>query len=233
LLNIKEIKLSKTKSRMAIEKGEFSGWDDPRTWSMQSLQKRGIQPEAIRKFILGMGMSLADIVIPADILYAENRKIIDAGANRYFAVLDPVMIEVDGAPRMKSTDAPLHPDFPRRGKRKIPLKDGRIYVEHADFERLYGKDVGLINLYTVNMERVDGKVQFLTKDIRMEDSKIHWVSEPNVKVKVVMHDGSTMEALAEPGIKKAKVGDMVQLVRVGFCRVDKAGKQTVLYYAHK
>ncbi|MFQ6119587.1 MAG: glutamate--tRNA ligase, partial [Methanosarcinales archaeon] len=64
LLNIKELKLSKTEMRKAIERGEYSGWDDSRTWSLQSLRKRGIQPEAIRKFILGMGLSLADVTVP-------------------------------------------------------------------------------------------------------------------------------------------------------------------------
>src|SRR3989304_413678 len=46
MLSIKEAKLSKTGTRIAIEKGEYSGWDDPRTWSLQSLRKRGIRPDA-------------------------------------------------------------------------------------------------------------------------------------------------------------------------------------------
>lgn len=233
LLNIKDIKLSKTGSRIAIEQGKYSGWDDPRTWSMQSLRKRGILPEAIRKFVIGMGMSLADIVVPAEILYAENRKLIDAKANRYFAVLDPIELPIKDAPAIKSTTAPLHPDFPRRGGRKIPVNSSRIYVEREDFEKLYGSDVGLINLYTIKMERKDGKASFVSKDIKFEDRKIQWVSEPNVKMKITMPDGSMREALAEPSIKKANVGDIVQLVRVGFCRVDKTGRQMVLYFAHK
>jgi len=72
---------------------------------LQSLRKRGIQPEAIRRFILGMGLSLADVTVPTEILYAENRKIIDSKANRYFAVLDPVEISVKKAPKIKETKA--------------------------------------------------------------------------------------------------------------------------------
>src|SRR4030042_5828715 len=41
-----EYKLSKTYQRQKIQEGEFVGWEDPRTWSMQSLAKRGIQPAA-------------------------------------------------------------------------------------------------------------------------------------------------------------------------------------------
>jgi len=236
LLNIKDIKLSKTKSRIAIEHGEYSGWDDPRTWSMQSLRRRGIQPEAIRNFIMGLGMSLADIVVPSEILYAENRKIVDANANRYFAVLDPVALSVKSAPKTRTVAAALHPDFPRLGKRKIPVDHSRIYVERQDFEKLYGRNAGLMNLYTIKMERENGKVQFVSKEIKFEDSKVHWVSEPNVKIKVVMPGGKEVEAVAEPGIGKEKEGDVVQLVRIGFCCVGKeggGGRQTVLYFAHK
>jgi glutamyl-tRNA synthetase len=233
LLNIKDVKLSKTKSRIAIEEGNYSGWEDPRTWSMQSLRRRGITPEAVRNFIVGLGMSLADIVIPKEILYAENRKVIDAKANRYFALLDPIKLAIRNAPKTKSVKASLHPDFPKRGKRKITVDSSKVYIDRSDFERLYGQDVGLINLYTIKMERKQGKVDFVSKEIRMEDRKVQWVSEPNVKIKVVMPDGSVHKGIAEPGIKKAKVGDTVQLVRLGFCRVDKRGKETVLYFAHK
>lgn len=233
LLNIKDIKLSKTKSRIAIEHGKYSGWDDPRTWSLQSLRKRGILPEAIRNFILRMGLSLADVTVPLEILYAENRKLIDARANRYFAVLDPIRLSVRKAPKIKSTTAPLHPDFPNRGKRRIPVDNNKIYVEREDFEKFYGSNVGLINLYTIKMERVRRKVDFISKEIRFEDKKIHWVSEPNVKIRIVMPNGRVLKALAEPNIKKTKVGNIVQLVRIGFCRVDKVGKETILYFTHK
>ena len=91
---LKEAKLSKSKARAAIEAGALSGWEDPRTWSLQSLRRRGIQPEAIRNFIIGMGMSLADVNMPAEILYAENRKLTDKRANRCFAVFEPFKIAV-------------------------------------------------------------------------------------------------------------------------------------------
>ncbi|MHA1451181.1 MAG: glutamate--tRNA ligase, partial [Candidatus Hodarchaeales archaeon] len=82
ILKLDEAKLSKSRARVAIEKGTLKGWDDPRTWSLQSLRKRGLMPDAIRIFIKRMGMSLSDVTVPAEILYAENRKLIDAGAKR-------------------------------------------------------------------------------------------------------------------------------------------------------
>jgi glutamyl-tRNA synthetase len=230
LLNIQEAKLSKTEARRAIAAKEYSGWDDPRTWSLQSLRKRGIQPEAVRKFIVNMGLSLADVTVPAEILYAGNRKMIDSKANRYFAVLNPVEISVKKAPKIKNVKASLHPDFPKRGCRNIPLNVEKIFVERDDFEKFKNKEVGLMNLFSVRLKKA---AEFKSEKIKMEMQKIHWVSENNLKIKIVMPDGSIKKAVAEPDIKNLKENELVQLVRFGFCRVDKVNKDIVLYYAHK
>jgi glutamyl-tRNA synthetase len=75
--------------------------------------------------------------------------------------------------------------------------------------------------------------KFLSREIPFEVPKIHWVSEPNVKIKIFMPDGSIKEALAEPSIKNVKEDDIIQLVRVGFCRVDSVNGEFLLYFAHK
>jgi glutamyl-tRNA synthetase len=230
MLNVEEAKLSKTEARKNIEKGIYLGWHDPRTWSLQSLKKRGIQPEAIRKFILNMGLSLADVNVPAEILYSENRKIIDPRANRYFAVLNPVKIKIDNAPEITETEINLHPNFPERGKRKIPVKLDKIYVEKEDFENFKDKTVALMYLLTIDNLK---NSKFLSREIPFEVPKIHWVSEPNVKIKIFMPDGSIKEALAEPSIKNVKEDDIIQLVRVGFCRVDTVNGEFLLYFTHK
>jgi len=69
-------KISKSKAQKEVASGEFSGWDDPRTWSVQSLRKRGFQPEVIRKFIEDIGLNQNDISVPIEILYSINRKIV-------------------------------------------------------------------------------------------------------------------------------------------------------------
>lgn len=228
MLKLEGLKLSKTEARKLIEKKIYSGWEDPRTWSLQSLRKRGIQPEAVRNFIKRMGLSLSDVSVPLEILYAENRKIIDSIANRYFAVLDPVMISVKV--NVKPIKVDLHPDFPKRGKRTIPVNSDRIYVEREDFENFHDKEVGLMNLFSIKLRR---NSELTSKEVKYEIRKIHWVSEPNVNVKVVMPDGRVKRGVAEPSIKKVKADSIVQLQRVGFCRVDKVGRETVLYFAHE
>ncbi|MEM5801989.1 MAG: glutamate--tRNA ligase [Candidatus Aenigmatarchaeota archaeon] len=230
LFTIKEVgKISKTKIRKAIERKEYSGWDDPRTWTLLSLKKRGIQPEAIRNFILRMGLSEADITIPVEILYSENRKIIDSKANRYFAVLNPIKIKIKDLV-IDEIKISLHPDFPNRGYRKIPIDKNKIYIESEDFEKFEDKNIGLAYLATINLSKTP---KFISKNIPLELQKIHWVSEPHEKIKILMPNGEIKTAIAEPDIKKVKVNQLIQLFRIGFCRVDKVGREIILYYAHK
>lgn len=232
MLKLEEAKLSKSKARAAIESGTMTGWEDPRTWSLQSLRKRGIDPKAVRNFIIRMGMSLADVTVPAEILYAENRKIIDKRANRYFAVLNPLKISVslDKKREKRYTTAPLHPDFPKRGKKTIPVVSSDIYIEKEDYEKYKDKEVGLMNLFSV---KLGAKSKLISEEIKMESPKIQWVSEPHVEIKIVMPNGEIKTAMVEPDIVKAKVGDVVQLMRTGFSRVDKNKRDIVLYFAHK
>jgi len=87
---------------------------------MQSLQKRGIHPDALRKAMLDLGLSLVDISISMKPVYSENRKIRDSEASRAFFVQDPVWLVASGI-EQDFAEAPVHPDFEERGVRKIPL----------------------------------------------------------------------------------------------------------------
>src|SRR5439155_732582 len=120
-------------------------------WSLQSLRRRGIRPAALREFVLSFGLSLNDIEVPAETLYAENRKLIDKDANRYFFVPDPVAVEIDGLPPIERVKAPLHPDFPGRGVRAIPAGP-KVQVAREDFEKFRGKEVRLKDFCNVVLD---------------------------------------------------------------------------------
>ena len=90
-------KISKSKAQHEVKSGQFSGWDDPRTWSVQSLRKRGIQPEAIRQFVESIGLNQSDIAVPVDILYALNRKIVHEKAiQAQFKKIEKTGMEAEG-----------------------------------------------------------------------------------------------------------------------------------------
>ncbi len=75
LINIKGVKLSKSKGQKEVKAGIYSGWDDPRTWSLQSLEKRGFEPEAIRAFLLEFGLTEREGEASVEILYSKNREL--------------------------------------------------------------------------------------------------------------------------------------------------------------
>ena len=100
-LKFSDLKLSKTEARNQIQKGIYDGWDDPRTWSLQSLKRRGIKPEALKESLLDLSMSQSGINFSVNWLYSKNQDIIDDISNRYFYVEDPVSLTINLIPNDK------------------------------------------------------------------------------------------------------------------------------------
>ena len=140
-------KISKSKAQKEVRSGEFMGWDDPRTWSIQSLRRRGFKPEAIRKFIEEIGLTRQDISVPIEALYSINRKMLDKEANRYFFVQNPCKIKISGVKGKSLVEMPLHPDNLSRGVRKLvtgneffvadKLERGAVSYTHLTLPTIY------------------------------------------------------------------------------------------------
>ena len=228
ILRFKDIELSKSLYRREVEAGRLSGYDDPRTWSLQSLRRRGIRPAALRRFILSFGLSLSDVEVAAESLYAENRKLIDGEANRYFLVPEPVTTEIEGLPPVVHVKAPLHPDFPGRGERVLDAGH-RVHVPSEDFAKLRGKEVRLKDFCNIVLDHKSAFVSMENKDI----PKIQWLVH-GVTAHVIMPDASEVRGLAEPTVSSLKVDDVVQFERFGFARIDHVSKAEVrAYFAHR
>jgi len=228
ILRFKDIELSKSLYRREVEAGRLSGYDDPRTWSLQSLRRRGIRPAALRRFILSFGLSLSDVEVAAESLYAENRKLIDGEANRYFLVPEPVTTEIEGLPPVVHVKAPLHPDFPGRGERVLDAGH-RVHVPSEDFAKMRGKEVRLKDFCNIVLDHKSAFVSMENKDI----PKIQWLVH-GVTAHVIMPDASEVRGLAEPTVSSLKVDDVVQFERFGFARIDHVSKAEVrAYFAHR
>lgn len=81
-----------------------------------------------------MGVGMTDVSISMESLYAENRKIVDPIANRYFFVWDPVEMEItDAEPTVAKL--PLHPTDHARGFREIVVGN-KVFVCKDDVEKL-------------------------------------------------------------------------------------------------
>ena len=213
--------LSKSKSQAEVESGKYSGWDDPRTWSIRSLLKRGIQVEALRSFISKFGMSEKESMeVPIDLLYNENKKLIE-DSSRYFFINEPVKIKIQNAPAMKAK-APLHPAIPKKGFRNFETA-GEFYITKRDFNDIKKSKEGAVYrfMHLFNFTRKGSKFFYHSTEHTDElgAKLIHWLpSSEQGKIKIMMEDGKYAKGIAENASMKLKQGTIVQFERFAFCR---------------
>ena len=181
-----------------------------------------------------------------DNIYAYNRKIVDPRASRYFYVEDPVPIMVNGVPRTYTSNPLLHPSYPERGHRKLDVQPinnkARLLISKKDFASLRrGQVIRLMELFNVTVEKIaeEGvEASFHSEPYdearKLNASLIHWLPEAgNLRVNVVMPTSEISEGLGEQGLKQEGIGQIVQLTRFGFGRIDEVTQDLVtIYYAH-
>jgi glutamyl-tRNA synthetase len=245
LSNNKENLLSKTNARNKIVNGIYSGWDDPRTWSLQSLKMRGIKPQALKESLLDLGLSINAINFSVDWLYANNKKIIDDQSYRYFYVEDPTHIEITEVPEGLYVAEPLLlPSNPKKGKRRIEVKakNGKLEVLIAflDAEKLkIGQIIRLKDLINILITDIDLnnkliKADFHSYELNREFSIIHWVpKEENVVVSILKPDGKLSKGKGEINLVNIPLNKTIQFERFGFVNPIKWEHDTLkCYFTH-
>lgn len=216
-----------------VAAGDLDGWDDPRAPTVQSLARRGIRGEAVTAALTELGVSTSDVDLSMSSIYAANRELVDAGADRYFLVRDGRAMQVTGDVPTTATP-PRHPEDAGRGTRELPVTD-RVLLEPDDVphhdERVWLKGLGCFR----NTRDV---LSWTGEDITVVREEgvpvIHWVpDDAGVDVRLRTPDGDVV-GRAEPEIRDAPVDDIIQFERVGFARVDAHGPdRTVAYFAHR
>ena len=226
LLQISGIKLSKSKFSKEVASGKYIGWDDPRTFSLQSLKRRGILPEAVRKFVLSFGLTQTEITIPIESLYIENKKLLDKRTRRYFAVFNPKKIKIENAPKLK-IKAPLHPDY-NYGSRIFNTGDEFYVQDNLEKNKTYR----LMHLFNFKNNK------FISKeyDKKLNAKMLHWLpaGKDLVKIKVLMEDGKYINGIGEKNLRKVRINQVVQFERQYFTKLDKKNKdELVFWFTHK
>jgi len=237
--------LSKSKMRRGIEDGTYAGWDDPRLGTLRALRRRGLQPEAIRVIMIHVGPKPVNVTISWDNIAAENRKLIEPTADRFFFVKDPVEVKVAGVPKQHIAKLPLHPDHPERGTRDYAISpvDGgfSFMISGDDIEKMpTGGLVRLMGAMNVEVVSVSGELveaKYHSRDYQVARGAdapfIHWLPKgTGAEGKVIMPDASVARGLVEERCLKLAADEMIQFERFGFCRVDSADP-FVAYYSHK
>jgi glutamyl-tRNA synthetase len=213
-----------------IKEKKVTGWDDPALPTVRALLRRGFQPEALRKFAITCGITKTDIRVGWENIEGINRKLIDPLSNRYMVVIIPQRISVKKAPKISEAKEDLHPDFPARGKKKLPVDINNIYISQEDWKMLKGKTIRLKGLGNIRLDKIS---EYKGNEIVTGMPKIQWVSEPNVDVEILTPKG-VLKGLGEINLKKLKPGALIQMERVGFGRIDAVTRnKVVVVFAHK
>jgi glutaminyl-tRNA synthetase len=134
-LNLQYTVVSKRKLRPLVEAGHLWGWDDPRMSTLAGLRRRGVPPEAIRRFVEMAGVAKTESWMDPGKLEYAIREVLNPVAPRVMGVLDPLRVVITNFPEeaTEELEAPYYPrDVPREGSRVVPF--GReIWIERADF----------------------------------------------------------------------------------------------------
>jgi glutamyl-tRNA synthetase len=229
-------KFSTSVLRKGIEEGKYEGWDDPRLPTLRALRRRGFQPEAIRRFFISIGITQTDIAVSMKNLNAENRKMVDAVARRYFFVRNPVEMRLEGG-ILCVARALKHPS----GKDYREIETGNtVYLSGDDYAKLrLGQKLRLKYLYTAEIESIEPLVaRIIAVDTLQTVGMlvIQWAPTDGIKVTVRRPDGLVDEGIGEPKIA-TELGNVVQFERYGFVRIDSVaakGTETevVAYLTH-
>ena len=160
---------------------------------------------------------------------SKNRKILDPISDRYFFIENPKKIKIKNAPHTEAL-APLHPEHPEKGFRKIKTGNEFYIQDELEKDKIYR----FMHLFNFKNH------EFISKDVdsRLSAKMIHWlpVAKDLVKMEVIMPNAKIKKGLGEPILrnkKYLKVGDIIQFIRFGFCRLDKRDdKKLTFYYTH-
>jgi len=218
-LSIKNAPLSKRLIRPLVESGKVMGWDDPRLPTLWGLRRRGILPEAVRRFVLSFGISKVESEPGWEKLLSENRKILDPVAPHFFFVPSPVKMKIKGWKKKKVRGMDAAAEVWISGNDAEALKEGDI--------------IRLKDLYNVRIEKTGKEVSAsYSGDEIGREKKIQWVSG-KLDCEVLRPGGLVLDSgefnpasltidrgYCENSLHSLKEGDIVQFERYGFCRLD-------------
>jgi glutamyl-tRNA synthetase len=242
-LEFEGMPVSKRVLKPLVEDGKVSGYDDPRLPTLEAMRRRGIVPEAIRKFVLSLGFTKSDTLAPFDTLESINRKIIDPVSVRLFMVTEPVKLVVKNN-KLSHVELANHPQKDI-GKRRVEI-DGVFYVSGNDVKNLQvGDQIRLIELYNVKITKMgsDIEAEYSDDDCKAELPKIQWITQKDsTKINILVpkilfvnekfNEDSleTIKAFTEKHYLELNEGAEIQFIRFGYCRKDSAIQAI---YTHK
>jgi glutaminyl-tRNA synthetase len=126
--------VSKRKLLVLVNEKMVSGWDDPRMPTLSGLRRRGIPASALRRFVIGTGVTKHDSLTDAAAFEHAIREELNPIAHRRLAVLRPVKIVLTNlAPgEVIECEAVNNPQDETPTTRKVALTR-EVFIENDDF----------------------------------------------------------------------------------------------------
>jgi glutaminyl-tRNA synthetase len=248
-LNLSYTVLSKRRLIRLVEGGYVSGWDDPRLPTLAGLRRRGVPPEAIRKFCDLIGVGKRNNLVDMALLEYCIREVLNLTAPRVMAVLRPLKVVLLNYPegQVEEVQAVNNPEDPAQGTRPVPFSR-ELYIEREDFleeppPKFYrlapGREVRLRYAYFIKCVEVvknpdTGEIEEVhctydpqTKggyapDGRKVKATLHWVSAAHaLPAEVRLYD--RLFTVPEPGAASGNFLDDLNphsLVTLTDCQVE-------------
>ena len=214
-LNLTYTVMSKRKLLELVQRGDVSGWDDPRMPTLVGLRRRGYTPEAIRNFAARIGVAKRENLVDVAVLEDSVREDLNRRARRALGVLRPLRVVIENYPEGQVEEIELgnNPEDQSAGTRKVPFSRV-LYIEQDDFREVPppkffrlapGREVRLRGTYFIRCTGVvkdeEGHLTELrctcdpaTKsgaapDHRKVKATIHWVSAAHaIEAEVRLYD---------------------------------------------
>ena len=198
--------------------------------------------------IIDVGPKTADVTLSWENLYSYNRKFLDPLSNRYFFVLNPILLRIKSVPKIFKINLKLHPKITNSGFRTytiIPKGDKKsvyLWVDKKDVSSSSKDSIfRLMELFNVRLDQINtdyAEASFVSesyKEARKSKSKfIHWIYQgEEVPCTVIMPDARINEGIAESACKNLKPDNIIQFERFGFVKVHQNDEKLVTYYSHK
>lgn len=243
--------MSKRKLAWFVDTGRVTGWDDPRFPTVRGVTRRGIDIDALKRFMCSQGASRRVVNMEWNKFWAENKKNIDLYAKRFMAVdkVNTVTLTVtnatDGLEFMSTEYLPKDPSF---GTRLVRIGKN-VLLEKVDTEGMeIGEEIVLIRWGVVRLTKIEGGLEGIfipNGDIKAAKRKLSWLVNVPENTRTILsefdnlilkekleeddkiedcinpHTQAETEVIGDAGLKNLKENDIIQLERRGYYRVDR------------
>jgi glutamyl-tRNA synthetase len=189
--------LSKRKLTKVVDAGIVTGWDDPRMPTVRGILRRGLTVPALREFMLKQGPSRNAVTMDWTILWATNKKAIDAVAPRHTAVETKQLVvgTIRGGPASPySEEKPKHPKNAAVGT-KLVTYASTVLIDQADAASFsLNEEITLMNWGNAivrEIARDDTTVTGLQLELNLEgdfrktEKKVTWLAKVEEKSSLV------------------------------------------------